>query len=343
MNALSDIGDILTGFLDGLPWPALLVNEQGEVTFINKELNNRRDAPGVIARPRLSELFPEYYAALRGEQPWLTPQDVDVIRDQSGILERVCLRRLPLGACLVITERPCAREFDLGSAQTARLAALGFMVAGVCHEVANPLTAIHSMAQLLYSSKPLPPDTLERGLANIMANVRRVLNITRKLNDFSHAGSQVKTLLNLDQPITEALQNVREDSLFHGIEVTQLAGEELWVLGHSDQLEQVIANILLNAAQAMNGAGRITIAARRITPSSAEIAIHDSGPGIAPGHLPRLFEPFFTTKSAGQGTGLGLAISNEIVVEHGGSLRAENHPGGGACLYVTLPLHQRRP
>jgi two-component system NtrC family sensor kinase len=342
MNALSDIGDILTAVLDGLPWPALLVNEQGEVTFINQELNNRGGAPGV-ARPRLSELFPEYYAALRGEQPWLTPQDVDVIRAQSGIHERLCLRRLPFGACLVISERSFAREFDLGRAQTARLAALGFMVAGVCHEVANPLTAIHSMAQLLCSSKPLPPETLERGLANIMANVRRVLNITRKLNDFSHAGSQDKTPLSLDQPITEALQNVRENSLFQGIEVTQRAGEELWILGHSDQLEQVFANILLNAAQAMKGAGRIAIAAHRITPSMAEITVHDSGPGIAPGHLPRLFEPFFTTKSTGQGTGLGLAISNEIVVEHGGSLRAENHPGGGACLYVTLPLHQRRP
>lgn len=343
MNAISDIGDILTAVLDGLPWPALLVNEQGEVTFINNELNVRGGAAGVIARTRLSDLFPEYYAALQGEPPWLTPQDVDVIRAQSGIHERLCLRRLPLGACLVISEQPCARGFDLGSAQTARLAALGFMVAGVCHEVANPLTAIHSMAQLLYSSKPLPPETLERGLANIMANVRRVLNITRKLNDFSHASSQDKTPLSLDQPIAEALQNVREDSLFHGIEVTQLAGEEFWILGHSDQLEQVFANILLNAAQAMNGTGRIAIGARRITPSLAEIAVHDSGPGIAPGHLPRLFEPFFTTKSAGQGTGLGLAISNEIVIEHDGKLRAENHADGGACFYLTLPLYQRRP
>lgn len=342
MNALSDIGDILTSFLDGLPWPALLVNEQGQVTFINKEMNNRGCAPGVVAGTRLSDLFPDYYAVLQGEQPWLTSQDVDVIRAQSGIHERVCLRRLPLGACLVISERPGARGFDLGSAQTARLAALGFMVAGVCHEVANPLTAIHSMAQLLYSSKPLPPETLERGLANIMANVRRVLNITRKLNDFSRAGSQNKTPLSLDQPITEALQNVREDSLFHDIEVMRPAGEELWIMGDCNQLEQVFANILLNAAQAMNGSGRLVISTRHIASLQTEVAIHDSGPGIAPGHLPRLFEPFFTTKPAGQGTGLGLAISNEIVIEHGGSLRAENHADGGACFYLTLPLHQRR-
>ena len=343
MNAFSDIGDIVTAVLDGLPWPALLVNEQGQVTFVNRELNNRGCVPGILACPHLSELFPDCYAALRGEPPWLTPQEVDVKRAQSGIHERIILRRLPLGACLVISDGPGSRGFDLGDAQTARLAALGFMVAGVCHEIANPLTAIHSMSQLLSSSNPLSAETLERGLANIMANVRRVLNITRKLNDFSHAGNPDKALLNLDQPITEALQNVRADHLFHGIEVTRLAGEELWILGHGDQLEQVFANILLNAAQAMNGAGRIAIATRRITPSLVVVAVHDSGPGIAPGHLPRLFEPFFTTKPAGQGTGLGLAISNEIAVEHGGSLRAENHPDGGACFYLTLPLHQRHP
>lgn len=342
MNAFSDIGDILTSILDGLPWPALLVNESGRVTFINGEMKSRRSVPDGFVDIRLSELFPEYYAALNGNEPWLTAQDVDVVHPPSGVTERVCVRRLPLGACMVICEQPRLREFDPGCAQTARLASLGFMVAGVCHEVANPLTAIHSMVQLLQSARPLPPETLERGLANIAANVRRVLNVTRKLNDFSRTGSKDKTPLCLDRPISEALQNVQQDSLFHDIEVVQQSGQELWITGDSDQLEQVFVNIFLNAAQAMNGEGRLTLAVRRLDPSHAEIVIRDSGPGIAPGHLQRLFEPFFTTKLAGQGTGLGLAISNEIVIEHGGSLRAENHPAGGACFYLTLPLHERR-
>ncbi|MBX9811760.1 MAG: hypothetical protein K2Y16_09140 [Burkholderiales bacterium] len=343
MNAFSDIGEILTSFLDGLPWPALLVNESGQVTFINREMKSRGRVPSVIADTRLSELFPEYYAALCGEQPWLTPQDADAIQPRSGVHERICVRRLPLGACLIITEQPHVREFDLGSAQTARLAALGFMVAGVCHEVANPLTVIHSMVQLLQSSKPLSPETLERGLDNIATNVRRVLNITKKLNDFSRTGSEEKTLLKLDQPVTEALQNLRQDPQFRSVEVACRPDPSLWIVGNSDQLEQVFANILLNAAQAMNGSGRIIISSRQLNPLQAEIVIRDSGPGIAPGHLRRLFEPFFTTKPSGHGTGLGLAISNEIVIEHGGSLRAENHPEGGACFYVTLPLHERRP
>lgn len=342
MNAFSDIGEILTSFLDSLPWPALLVNDQGEVTFINKELRQRKRIQGVIADTRLEQLFPDYYGALQGTQPWLATQDADITDPLSGARAQLCLRRLPLGACLIVSEHPHAREFDLGSAQTARLASLGFMVAGVCHEVANPLTAIHSMVQLLQSSTPLAPETLERGLENIAANVRRLLNISKKLNDFSRSGSEEMALLRLDQPLAEALQNARQDALFRDIQVEHRAAPDLWIMGNGDQLEQVFANIFLNAAQAMNGQGVLRVTSQTLNPLQVEVAIHDSGPGIAPGHLARLFEPFFTTKPAGQGTGLGLAICNEIVIEHGGSMRAENHPQGGACFHVTLPLHQYR-
>lgn len=343
MNAFSDIGEILISFLDRLPWPALLVNEQGQVTFINRKLRQRGRIQGVIADTSLVHLFPEYHGALGGEKPWLTTQDADFDNPNTGTREQICVRRLPLGACLIISEHPPAREFDLGHAQTARLASLGFMVAGVCHEVANPLTAIHSMVQLLQSSKPLSPETLERGLQNIAANVRRVLNISKKLNDFSRSGSEEMALLRLDQPITEALQNARQDVLFRDTEVRYRTNPDLWIMGNGDQLEQVFANIFLNAAQAMTGEGVLEIASSRPNALQVEVAMRDSGPGIAPGHLKRLFEPFFTTKPAGQGTGLGLAICNEIVIEHGGSLRVENHAEGGACFYLTLPLHEPCP
>ena len=231
-------------------------------------------------------------------------------------------------------------ESDLNDAQTARLAALGFMVAGVCHEVANPLTAVHSMVQLLQSSQPLAPETLERGLANIASNVQRVLNITRTLNEFSRAGRAERSHVPISQPIGNALQNARQRALFRDVRILHEPASGMDVHAVCEQLEQVFANIVLNAAQAMGGIGQITIATSAAPGNQIEVALHDSGPGIAPGHLPRLFEPFFSTKPAGQGTGLGLAISNEIVMEHGGALRAENHPRGGACFYVCLPRHE---
>ena len=222
-------------------------------------------------------------------------------------------------------------------AQTARLAALGFMVAGVCHEVSNPLTAIHSMVQLLQSGS-LPPETVERGLANIATNVQRVLAITRKLNDFSRASVDARRAVAVDAPLLEAVQIVSQDALFRAIDVEHVRSPELSVTGVHEQLAQVYVNVLMNAAQAMEGRGRIVIESRRLN-STAEVSIRDTGPGIAPGHLPRLFEPFFTTKPTGEGTGLGLAISNEIVIEHGGAIHAHNHADGGACFKILLPLH----
>lgn len=340
MNAFSDIGDILASFIDALPWPALLVNESGEVIFINGEMKAQEQLPAAPAGTHLSVFCPHYYRVLEGTPPWLTPQDADIKNLQTGAQQRISVRRLPLGACLLIIENTRS-GFDLGNAQTARLASLGFMVAGVCHEVANPLTAIHSMVQLLQSSGPLQPDTLERGLANIAANVQRVVNITRKLNDFSRGGADQKTLLAIAQPVTAALQNTQQHALFRSIVITQSVEPDLSVMGVADQLEQVIFNILLNAAQAMNGNGRIFIAANAAKDARVEITIRDSGPGIAPGHLPHLMEPFFTTKPVGQGTGLGLAICNEIIAEHGGILCADNHPEGGACFSIILPAHQR--
>lgn len=242
----------------------------------------------------------------------------------------------------ITAEEPARAEVEV-DAQTARLAALGFMVAGVCHEVANPLTAIHSMVQILQSGSSLPPGTLERGLANIASNVQRVLAITRKLNDFSRASAEARSALGLDEPVLEALQSVAQDALFKSIEIEHVPSPQLSVMGAREQLAQVYANVLLNAAQAMDGCGRVIIESRRVGKAMAEISIRDTGPGIAPGHLGRLFEPFFTTKPAGQGTGLGLAISNEIVLEHGGAMHAENHPQGGACFRVLLPLHETAP
>jgi signal transduction histidine kinase len=227
---------------------------------------------------------------------------------------------------------------DLDTAQTARLAALGFMVAGVCHEVSNPLAAINSMVQLLRSSSPLSPEMLERGLANIDVNVKRVLAITRKLNEFSRSGAEPRTVLAVDAPIMDALQALAHEPLFARVNIVHAPSAGLLIIGVRDQLAQVCANVLLNAAQAMEGSGRIFIESRAAD-DRVEILVRDTGPGIAPGHLARVFEPFFTTKRAGRGTGLGLAISNEIVLEHGGSMSARNDPEGGACFRLLLPLY----
>ena len=249
----------------------------------------------------------------------------------------------PGGRKMSMTSQERTRtEVEL-DAQTARLAALGFhgrgrLPRGCQSAHRDPL---HGAAPAI--GNVAPPETLERGLANIASNVQRVLAITRKLNDFSRASAEARSAVAVDEPVVEALQSVGQDALFRSIEIEHVRNPQLSVMGARDQLAQVYANVLLNAAQAMEGCGRVIIESRRVGEAMAEVSIRDTGPGIAPGHLGRLFEPFFTTKPAGHGTGLGLAISNEIVLEHGGAMHAENHPQGGACFRVLLPLHEAGP
>ncbi len=336
MNSFTDLQAILSAFFESLPWPVLMIDERGCVVFLNQQMRQAESVP-CAAGTSLAQSFPDYCAALRGDVPWLTEQTASVSRVQQGktITERISLHRLPFGACLFVTAQPDSAA-TLGDAQLARLASLGFMVAGVCHELANPLTAINSTVQLLRAS-PAPPALLDKGLANIAANAQRMLNISRKLNDFSRAGDDARALLNLRATVNDAVSLLNHDNCMHEVNVVCALDEATVVHADPGQLQQVFCNVLTNAVQAMRGTGSLYIRDSRPDERHVEITIRDTGPGIAARDLPRLFEPFFTTKPAGHGTGLGLAISNEIVLAHGGSMRAANDAGGGACFYIRLP------
>jgi C4-dicarboxylate-specific signal transduction histidine kinase len=233
-----------------------------------------------------------------------------------------------------------SEEKETVNAQMQRLASLGFMVAGVCHEVSNPLAAIHSMLQILQSKRGVTPETLEKGLASIGSNIARVLAITKRLGDFSRVGSDPPGPVAIDAAVEEAISLLRHSSDGAALRVEYRGTPGAVVLARPGSLQQVLFNILLNAAQAMDGAGLIDARAQRTQGGSLALSIRDSGPGIAQEHLARVFEPFFTTKQAGEGTGLGLAISYEIAHELGGTIRAYNHPQGGACFELHLPLHE---
>jgi C4-dicarboxylate-specific signal transduction histidine kinase len=246
--------------------------------------------------------------------------------DGEVLHENAAMRALP--------EPEISRPTD---AQTQRLASLGFMLAGVCHEVSNPLAAIHSMLQILQSKRGVSAETIDKGLASIASNIARVLAITRKLGDFSRVGGAAPAPLALDAAVEAALALLRDSAQGPEVAVAYRGVPGAAVLARAGQLEQVMFNVLLNAAQAMQGKGRIGVEARSGN-GSVVLSVRDTGPGIPAEHLGRVFDPFFTTKPPGGGTGLGLAISSEIAHELGGAIRAFNHPQGGACFEVTLPL-----
>lgn len=223
------------------------------------------------------------------------------------------------------------------NAQTQRLASLGFMLASICHEVSNPLAAISSMVQILQSKRGVSPETLEKGLASIASNIARVHAITKKLGDFSRVTGARPGPVAIDDAVAEATALLRYAACGAAISVDYRGVPGATVLARPEELQQVLFNILLNAAQAMQGAGRIEAQARPDAAGTITLSVRDTGPGIPAGHLGRVFEPFFTTKQPGEGTGLGLAISYEIAHELGGTIRASNHPQGGACFEVVLP------
>ena len=331
--------DVFNAIFKVIPWPALMLGQDGAVIVTSEEADAPASQLPAAAPPgSLRERAGHYVAALRGEPPWLTPQEVDTTRSlPSGemVHERLVVRRTDWGACLIIIDQTELRELQVADVQTARLAALGFMVAGVCHEISNPLTSLHSVVQILRSEPPPGPELLQKGLSNIAGSVRKILDISRRLVRFSRVGDEPRARFPVDLAIEEALQVMRQDGLLDRIDVQWRCDPAALVVGNTGQLSEVFLNLLLNAVQAMDGSGRLGIDTATAR-GAVEVVVSDTGPGISEAVRSRMFEPFFTTRSAAHGTGLGLAISREIVLEHGGGLNADRTPRG-ASFRVELP------
>lgn len=320
--------------------PMLMLGPDGAVLGASDERRLAEVAPAGAAPDRpLRERLPHYLAAFGGSTPWQTPQQAELTRslpNGEAVHERIVLRRTDWGACLSVFDLGADRLPETVDVQTARLAALGFMVAGVCHEVTNPLTSLHSIVQILRSEQPPAPDLLKRGLDNIAINVKRILEISRRLVKFSRVGDEPRERLAIDSVVDEALRELGQQGSLREIEVVHRRGEGCTVVGHAGQLRQIFLNLFINAAQAMDGRGRLSIDTRRVG-RLTEVLVGDSGPGVAEAVAGRIFEPFFTTRSATHGTGLGLSVSAEIALEHGGSIELRPGAATGAAFCLVLP------
>lgn len=324
--------------LDGLPLPLMLLHESGEVLFCNCAMRGKLPPEG--SGTSLKSVMPDYHAAFAGDLKH--SRSVSVMRYPGGVTvhERLQLSPSPLGMVLTVFDQTELIERETADAQNARLASLGFMVAGVCHEVSNPLSAIHSMVQILQSKRAVSEETFDKGLANIASNIGRVLTITRKLGDYSRVGTDRPAPVGVDDTVEEAVSLLRHNRWGASVGFDYGGAPGAQVLARPGQMKQVVFNILLNAAQAMQGEGNIEARASAGADGRLVLTIRDDGPGIPQQDLARVFEPFFTTKPGGEGTGLGLAISLEIIHELGGRMQASNNPERGACFRIELPLQR---
>lgn len=224
-------------------------------------------------------------------------------------------------------------------AKTERLTALGEMAAGVAHEINNPLGGI-----LLYSNlvlEDVPQDSPAReNMEKIIYQTNRCKGIVQNLLDFARTPTGDMLPLSINDVISTSLNLVKDQSMFHGIEIkTTFAGDLPEVIGDRARLEEVFLNLFINAADAMKGKGTLTITSRLSRSNSVRITVSDTGEGISKEHLPHIFEPFFTTKEPGRGTGLGLSIVYGIIRKHNGFIDAESELGKGTTFVIFLPLH----
>ena len=223
--------------------------------------------------------------------------------------------------------------------EAKRLANLGQLAAGVAHEINNPLGAITVYAHLLDENLDTDNPACEN-IRKIIREADRCKGIVRDLLGYSRQGGPRKETADINAICTDALNLASQQTIFSHIEVERHFSAGLPPADVDvSQMEQVLINILINAAEAMRGEGPIEIATAMDEENDRIlIKITDEGPGIPPEHLERIFEPFFTNKPTGRGTGLGLAISTGIVESHGGSIEAVNNPSGGATFIVALPV-----
>jgi signal transduction histidine kinase len=211
--------------------------------------------------------------------------------------------------------------------------------AGVAHQLNNPLGGITLYTKLMLEDYELE-DNAREDLYRILKDAQRCRDTVKELLEFSRQTRQFMRPLNINKAIDRTLFLIENQTLFHNISVKKDMAESIpLVTADIQQLGHVFMNIIINAAQAMEGRGTITITTRASTNKErVVIDIADTGPGIAAGDLKHIFEPFFTTKNEGKGTGLGLSVVYGIVENHGGTITAKSVPGQGSTFTIELPI-----
>ncbi|MFK8251916.1 sensor histidine kinase [Ancylobacter terrae] len=364
----------------------------GRIEQVNVAAERVFDRPtGELARTHLAELLapesPTHFDHLRGaieqrtrvsdrelvfntrEGPFPVSANGAVRFDARGRAVGLVLVCRPIGELRkAYTDLEAAHERLKQTQQrlvhSEKMASLGRLVAGVAHELNNPISFVYGNAHTLrrYSERLTAyAEAASRGvdaralmklrqelkldttLANIngtldgmLEGAERVRDIVADLRRFSADRPEVRERVDLAALVRAALEWVAKAQA-RDIETHVDVPEGLVTIGHPGHIHQVLMNLVQNAVDAMDGqpVRRIEITGRG--GDEFVLAVRDTGPGIAPDIASRIFDPFFTTKPVGKGTGLGLSISYRIVEEHGGRLEASNHPDGGAVMTLRLP------
>ena len=222
--------------------------------------------------------------------------------------------------------------------QSEKMASLGKLAAGVAHQLNNPLSSITLFTQLVLEEYKLEEGARD-DLTRIYKEAQRCRDTVKELLEFARQTRQEMRPHDINSAILRTMFLLENQTLFHNIEIEKELSPSLpEVYGDIQQLNHIFMNVILNAADAMEGKGKLSIKSYKPMQSDTVIIeISDTGPGIPQNILPHIFEPFFTTKEEGKGTGLGLSLVYSMIDNHKGRIYAKSWPGKGTTFVIELP------
>jgi signal transduction histidine kinase len=219
--------------------------------------------------------------------------------------------------------------------RTERVAELGTLASGMAHEIGTPMNVILGRAEYLMDR--VTDEPVKKGLKTIVAQVERITRVMNQLLTFARRKPREPRPVALEQVIDNSLEMFRERLSNHRVDVsTDIDPGCTTVVADSDQMNQVLINLIMNAIHAMPQGGTLRVGLRPER-DMVKLTISDTGHGIPKEVVEKIFEPFFTTKEFGKGTGLGLTVVKGIIEEHQGSIAVESEEGKGTTFTILLP------
>ncbi|MBD3219271.1 MAG: PAS domain-containing protein [candidate division Zixibacteria bacterium] len=244
-----------------------------------------------------------------------------------------------LGVCTIMRDVTSEKELRDQLVQSSKLVAIGQLAAGVAHEINNPLTGILAYAEDMEEDLNSHDEHYE-DIAVIIRETKRCRDIVKNLLDFARQEAPKLEEINPNQIVNQALSLVEKLPQFRNIEIEMDIAQNIPLIQcDQQQIQQVLLNLMLNAADAMKGKGRITLTTRYgKRQDRCMISVEDNGPGIPENLIDKIFEPFFSTKGT---NGLGLAVSWGIVERHRGTIEVDMADEGGAIFNIVLPAYHK--
>ena len=221
-------------------------------------------------------------------------------------------------------------------AQIEKLANIGTLASGILHDINNPMYVILGFSENLLDE--MDPVAIQAQASEVLRAAKRIITMCKDLNLYAHHNTPNECVsVNLIQQLEEAMKVAKFASGLENMKIVRDYSADPVILARPEAIIQICVNLIINALQAMNGQGTLTLGARS-TDQVVSISIGDTGPGIPPEKMDKIFEPFYTTKPPGQGTGLGLHSVRALVEEYGGQVLIQSTVGQGTTFHLEFPL-----